>query len=182
MGIEAVTSDANRIAAREALERAKIAKIEVIPWPQVGETYPFTLTTIDGQKIRSDDLKGKVVVIDCWATWCSPCMALMPELKALYKKWHQQGLEIVGISLDRDMETVQKVCKSQGLTWPQVWVPDEERLRELWQQACGIGAIPRVLLLDRRGILQADAVDNLEENIAKLLPHSRKEPPAKSKP
>jgi thiol-disulfide isomerase/thioredoxin len=113
MGIEAVTSDANRMAAREALERAKIAKIEVLSWPEVGKAYSFTLTTTDGRKIRSDDLIGKVVVIDCWATWCSPCMALLPELKALYEKWHQQGLEIVGVSLDRDVDAVQRICKSR---------------------------------------------------------------------
>jgi peroxiredoxin len=83
----------------------------------------------------------------------SPCMALMPELKALYEKWHQQGLEIVGISLDRDVEAMQKVCKSKSLTWPQVIVPDDEKVRALWQEASGISGIPRVLLLDQRGIL-----------------------------
>src|SRR5207248_7770683 len=101
IGIEAVTPESHRIAAREALERAKTAHIEVLPWPETGEPYPFTLTTIDGRKIRSEELKGKVVLIDCWATWCSPCMALMPELKTLYEKWHKHGLEIVGVSLDR---------------------------------------------------------------------------------
>jgi thiol-disulfide isomerase/thioredoxin len=182
MGIEAVTSDANRIAARDALERAKSAKIEVLQWPEVGELYPFTLTAMDGRKIRSEDLKGKVVVIDCWATWCSPCMALLPELKGLYEKWHQQGLEIVGVSLDRDVEVVQKICKSNGLTWPQVIVPNDEKVRALWQEASGISGIPRVLVLDQRGILRADSADKLEETIAKLLTNSRDKPSTKPRP
>jgi uncharacterized protein (TIGR03067 family) len=182
IGIEAVTIDAHRIAAREALERAQTAKIEVLPWPEAGKPFHFTLTTIDGQKIRSEELKGRVVLLDCWATWCSPCMALMPELKALYKKWHPQGLEIVGISFDRDTAIMQNACKSQGLAWPQVWVPDEEKVRDLWQEVCGIGAIPRVLILDQQGILQADSADKLDEKIGKLLSNSPDKLSAKQKP
>jgi thiol-disulfide isomerase/thioredoxin len=154
----------------------------VLPWPQAGEAYPFTLTTIDGRKIHSENLKGKVVLIDCWATWCSPCMALMPELKELYEKWHQRGLEIVGISFDRDVETVRKACKSHALTWPQVFVPDDEKLRDLWREACGIGAIPRVLIIDQQGILQPESADKLKERIGKLLALSSKEPAPKTKP
>src|SRR5947209_1444894 len=57
IGIEAVTADAHRIAAHEAQERAKNLKLEVLPWPQVGEPFPFTLTTIDGRHLRSEELK-----------------------------------------------------------------------------------------------------------------------------
>ena len=182
VGIEALTADAHRSTAREALERAKIGKVQVLPWPQIGEAFSFVLTTIDGRKLRSEDFKGKVLLIDCWATWCSPCMALMPELKSIYRKWHPQGLEIVGISFDMQAETVRKICKSKGLTWPQIQVPDDEKVRALWQEASGISAIPRVLLIDQQGILQADTTDRLEERIAKLLGSPAQRPPAKPKP
>jgi RNA polymerase sigma factor (sigma-70 family) len=182
IGIEAVTSEVHRQAAREALERAKSAHLEVLPWPEVGKPYLFTLTTIDGRKIRSEDLKGKVVLLDCWATWCSPCMALMPELKELYKKWHPKGLEIVGISLDHQVEIVQKLCKAQALTWPQVLVPHEESVRTLWEEASGISGIPRVLLIDQQGVLRADSGDKLEERITKLLTNSSDKPAVKSRP
>ena len=105
-------------------------------------------------------------------------MAMMPELKALHEKWRNQGLEIVGVSLDRDVGTVRKACKSEGMSWPQVLVPEDERIRELWHKASGIGSIPRVLLIDQQGILQADYADKLEERIAKLLMNSS----AKQKP
>jgi hypothetical protein len=67
MGIEALTPEAHRIAAAEALEHAKKAHIEVLPWPTLGLPYSFTLNTVDGHKIRSAELKGKVLVLDCWS-------------------------------------------------------------------------------------------------------------------
>src|SRR5262249_12319495 len=67
LGIEALTPEALRIAAAEALEQATKAHIEVLPWPTLGHPYSFALTTVDGRKIRSSDLKGKVVILDCWS-------------------------------------------------------------------------------------------------------------------
>jgi RNA polymerase sigma factor (sigma-70 family) len=169
LGVEAVTVEGTRLAAREAREQARKAGVEVLPWPEVGKEYPVTLTTIDGRKLGPADFRGKVVVIQCWAVWCSPCMAKMAELKRLYERWHEEGLEILGVSLDRDAATVRKVCKEQGLGWPQVLAPADGKGRVLWEQAAGIEAIPRVFLLDREGRLQADTPGNLEEAIGKLL-------------
>jgi hypothetical protein len=139
------------------------------------------LTAVDGRKIRSEDLKGKVVLIDCWSANSAPSRWKMPELKALYEKWHQRGLEIVGVCLARDLESITEICKSEGLTWPQVFVPDDERVRELWQEASGIESISS-LLIDQQGILQPDSSGKLEEKIAKLLASSSENPAAKPKP
>jgi hypothetical protein len=68
------------------------------------------------------------------------------------------------------------------MTWPQVLVPEDESKRTLWQKASGITNIPRVLLVDQQGILQADSSDKLEDKIAKLLKSSPEEPPVKPKP
>jgi hypothetical protein len=93
-------------------------------------------------------------------------------LEALYKKWHKDGLEIIGINLDDKAETGQKICASLDLTYPQAWIPSDTKTRKLWQQASGISAVPRLLLIDRDGILRADGHDKLEEQIAKLLARS----------
>ena len=169
IGIEMETRKDTRLASRDATKRAKKEGIEVLPWPQLGKEYPVTLTTIDGRRIGPAQLKGKVVVIDCWVSWRSPCMAELLNLKRMYEKWHKNGLEIVGVSLEMDADLVRKICKAKGLDWPQVLAPTDAKAHEMWKEAAGIESVPRVFLLDREGKLRADNPSNLEEEIAKLL-------------
>src|SRR5471030_1254825 len=61
-------------------------------------------TAVDGKKVDLADMRGKVVLIDFWATWCPPCRAEVPDVVATYKKYHDQGFEVVGISLDQDKD------------------------------------------------------------------------------
>jgi RNA polymerase sigma factor (sigma-70 family) len=174
LGIEAVPSDVQR-ASREGESAQSIAKarargIDLLPWPRVGEPYDFTLKTSDGRVLRSHDLKGKVVLIDCWATWCSPCMAKMPRLKELYEKHHGDGLEIIGLNFDHDPAHARRSIATLGLPWAEVFVPTDEPTRELWETAAGIESLPRLLLLDRSGVLRYDGGPaEIEEQIAKSL-------------
>jgi thiol-disulfide isomerase/thioredoxin len=75
---------------------------------------PLVLTTIDGGTFDLGTLHGKVVLVNYWATWCAPCRKEMPKLDALYRKYHSQGLEMVGISIDfdRDLAKARKVASS----------------------------------------------------------------------
>ena len=75
---------------------------------------PLVLTTLDGSTFDLGKLHGKVVMVNYWATWCAPCRKEMPKLDAFYKKYHTQGLEIVGISIDfeRDLEKARKVART----------------------------------------------------------------------
>jgi Thioredoxin-like len=98
---------------------------------------------------------------------------MLPQLEALYKKWHKDGLEIIGINFDPKAETGQKRCKDVGITYPQVWVPSDEKTRQLWEEAAGIRGVPRVLLIDRDGILRADTTSELETKIADILKDRR---------
>ena len=91
-------------------------------------------------------------------------------MEALYKKWHNDGLEIVGINLDPKPEQGQKACEALGLTYPEVWIPGDARTGELWAKASGIASVPRVLLIDRDGVLRADCgSDQVEKEIKRLL-------------
>ena len=174
VAVEMVTPDAaqeeSRLRAGQAMRDAKAAGVEILPLPRVGETYDFSVTSIEGKAIRSGDLKGKVVVIDCWASWCSPCMEMMPKLKALYERHHAEGLEVLGICFDHDAKKAREALGRLGLTWSQVLVPNDEASRALWHDGADISSLPRILVLDRRGRLQADcSPQELEVEVAKGL-------------
>ena len=89
--------------------------------PVVGETYDFTVVDTTGKTITSRHLRGKVVVIDFWATWCPPCLTAVPHLKELYSQYHDKGLEIVGFSTDTSRSDLENFVKRNGISWPQVW-------------------------------------------------------------
>ena len=174
IGIEAVPSDVRRAtreaASAEAIGKAKARGLDLLPWPRVGEPYDFTLKTTDGRVLRSRDLKGKVVLIDCWATWCSPCMAKMPKLKELYEKRHGDGFEVIGVNFDNDQERARQILKTLALPWAEVFVPVDEPTREIWESAAGIENIPRLLVIDRDGILRYDGgPGEMEEQVARWL-------------
>lgn len=148
--------------------------VEVLSCPEIGKPFDFVLTTTEGKKINSRDLRGKVVLIGCWATWCSPCRALLPELKELYEKSHKDGLEIIGVRFDQDAAKLRKACAKEGLPWPQVLVPSDEKTRQLWEEITGIGSIPRLFLIDRQGVLSADGPAKLKDEVARLLRNTSK--------
>ncbi len=169
IGIEALTPDSHRASALAALARARREGLEALPFPEVGGPFDFDLTTEDGKKIHSRDLRGKVILIDYWATWCSPCMGFLPEVKTLYQKWHQKGLEVIGVNLDYQGDKMRKACRELALEWPQVMAPTDGKKRELWEQATDIGSIPRLLVIDRNGILRAMNPERLEQEITTWL-------------
>jgi peroxiredoxin len=90
-------------------------------------------------------------------------------LEALYKEWHDAGLEVVGISFDEDAAKVRKTIEQLKLSYPQVVVPGDEKTRQLWQEATGIGSVPRVFVIDRAGILRADNPEDIEKTVAELV-------------
>ena len=169
LGIEALTPEFHREAAREAQQQARKVGMEVLPYPEVGQAFDFSVTTIAGKKLQAKDLRGKVVVIDCWATWCVPCMTQLPKVQELSRKWRQDGLEVIGVSFDNDAAAMKKVCDRLGLDWPQVLVPSDAKQRDLWQTASGIASIPRLLVIDHQGILRADNPKDLDQEVGRLL-------------
>jgi thiol-disulfide isomerase/thioredoxin len=89
---------------------------------QIGDLAPaFTFQTLDGKTLTRDGLKGKVVLIDFWATWCGPCRKALPELKDLRQKNAGQPFVIVSVSVDDDRKLVESFVGSNGMSWPQAW-------------------------------------------------------------
>jgi thiol-disulfide isomerase/thioredoxin len=115
-----------------------------------GQKAPsFAGKTLDGKEVKfPDDFKGKVLLIDFWATWCGPCLAEAPNVVAAYQKYHGQGLEVLGISLDREnmADKLREVSKAKGMTWDQIY--DGGGWNAAISRLYGVRAIPHMLLVD----------------------------------
>jgi len=99
--------------------------------------------------IISDQLKGKYVLLDFWATWCGPCIQEMPNLKALYEKTDREKFEIVGVVADSRREDLKKVIERDSIIWPQLFSNDSNNIKKTY----GIQSYPTTLLLNPEGII-----------------------------
>lgn len=171
VGVEGVTGEGLRASSDAAVKRAKEKGVQVLPLPEVGRPFEFSLAAVDGKVIDSRKLRGKVVLIDCWASWCGPCVRDIPDVARVYRKWREKGLEVVGVSLDEDPKQAAAAAAKHELPWPLVVVPAGEEARRLWDEASRIEGIPRYLLVDRAGVLRADlsSARELEKAVAGLL-------------
>jgi thiol-disulfide isomerase/thioredoxin len=125
-------------------------------------------TAVDGKEVDLSKLRGKVVLVDFWATWCGPCMAEVPNVVKTYNKLHDKGFEIVGISLDQSKDNLLKVTKEKGMTWPQYF--DGKGWKNTISTTYGIDSIPRMWLVNKKGmVVSTEARENLEGEVEKLL-------------
>jgi thiol-disulfide isomerase/thioredoxin len=133
---------------------------------------PLVLAGVDleGKPLSTEQWKGKVVLVDFWASWCAPCAAELPKLKALYEKHNVRGLEVVGVSLDSDRDDLnQFVMRHPGTGWAQMLDSDGRTARGLVRK-CGVMAIPQLFLIDKRGVLRSiHCRRSLEEAVVRLL-------------
>ena len=113
----------------------------------------FTLTDLNGKPWTLKDLKGKVVMLNFWATWCPPCRKEMPDLENLYRQFEPQGLVILGIS-DDEPEKVREFVQKQGTTYPVLLDPGS-KVNELLH----IQGIPKTFVYDREGKIVAQSID-----------------------
>ena len=136
---------------KQFAQRIKAAKTIV-----VGDNAPIiALNDANGKSVSLADLKGKIVLIDFWASWCEPCRAEGPNLKEQYKLYKDKGFEILSVSLDTDKKSWLKAIDEDGLTWLQV--SDLKGYRSETVQSYGIGGVPTFFLVDRNGKIIANS-------------------------
>ena len=146
---------------------AQIAKLESTA---IGQIAPnFTITTPEGESISLYDIKGKVKLIDFWASWCGPCRGENPHVVEIYKEYHPKGLEIFGVSLDNNKEAWVKAIADDGLVWKHG--SDLKGWQSAPAQLYSVTGIPHTVLLNENNKIIAKNLrgDELKQKIAELL-------------
>ena len=135
---------------------------------RIGKPLDLKFTAIDGRAVDVAAMKGKVVLIDFWATWCGPCIGELPNVLAAYEKLHPKGFEIVGISFDQEKDTLEAFVKKRKMAWVQYF--DGEGWGNKFGKEFGIRGIPSMWLIDKKGNLRdLEAREGLAAKVEKLL-------------
>jgi peroxiredoxin len=164
------------------LEQVLAPRVSALGW--IGQAPPeLEGKDLEGQPVSLTDYKGKVVLLDFWATWCRPCLAAMPELLEVYERYHDQGFEIIGISLDADEESLRAYLQQQKLPWRQVW--DNQGMPGTQNPFGGpntrkfdLSGIPATFLIDRDGKIARSGLSGqgLRQAVSRVLSRPASKP------
>jgi len=156
--------DRGRQRALRYLKRPELARARMAP--------PFEITSSDGQRVSLDDLQGKVVLLDFWATWCAPCRAALPHMREIAKKFDGQPLVILSVSLDDDEQKWKDFIVKNGMTWPQY---RDGGFSGPIAAMFGVKAIPHTFTIDADGVLQDEQIGDasIEGKLKKLASQAR---------
>jgi peroxiredoxin len=126
--------------------QAQLARLD-----KIGKPAPtVSARDIHGNLFRLEELKGKYVLVDFWATWCAPCIADLPKIQAAYSRYHAAGFEVVGVSLDETKDPLVDFVKTRHIPWRQIH--NATSGADL-VEAFSVGSIPATFLIDPKGTI-----------------------------
>lgn len=135
--------------------------------PEIGQPAPaYRTISLTGDSVSLDQVRGRVVLLNVWATWCHPCREEIPILQALHERYAAQGLDLVGVSVDARGEeaTVREFARDFEMTYP-LWLDPDERVQSTF---LAIG-VPATFLIDRRGVLRWRHIGPVRVNDSTLV-------------
>jgi thiol-disulfide isomerase/thioredoxin len=156
--------DPDRQRALRYISQPELARARMAP--------AFAVTTMDGQRVSLDDLKGKVVLIDFWATWCAPCREALPHMRDIAKKFEGQPLIVLSVSLDDDEQKWKDFIAKNGMTWLQY---RDGGFTGSVSRLFAVEAIPHTFTIDADGVLQDEHIGDasIEGKLKKLVGRAR---------
>lgn len=150
-GLDELTKELLEKVRTDYAENPKVQ--EFLKHVNFGKAFSAEVTKLDGTKLSlPKDLAGKIIVIDFWASWCPPCRKDMPEMKELYAKYKDKGVEFVGISLDRQKEDAQKYVTENKIDWIQTFDGDQNPVAVKYN----VANIPAVWVIGKDGTVLSD--------------------------
>jgi thiol-disulfide isomerase/thioredoxin len=169
----APAGDPTRQRALRFINRPELVRAKMAP--------PFSVTTVDGLKISMDDLQGKVVLLDFWATWCGPCREALPHIRNVARKFKDEPLVILSVSLDTNEQQWKEFIGKNEMTWPQY---RDGGFTGPVSKLFSVTAIPHTFTIDADGVLQEEHVGDasIEGKLKKLIARARELQAVQSSP
>ena len=156
--------DPNRMRALRYISDPDLARARMAP--------PFSVTTTDGQHVSLDELKGKVVLLDFWATWCAPCREALPHMRKIAEKFEGQPFVVLSVSLDEDEQKWKEFIEKNEMTWLQY---RDGGFKGPIANLFAVQAIPQTFTIDADGVLQDQHIGDasIEGKLKKLVSRAR---------